>query len=329
MRVATLLTKLTIAKISVLFILLLPFAAGADVIERIVAIVNNEIVTLSDINKYAERLKTGGLTDDLLIPDETTKQAVLTDRDKLLQKMIDEKLIDSEVKRQNLTVPIERVEQEVRTIAKRNGISRDQLREAITGRGVQFSEYQDFLKTGLERQALIEKAVTSKIKLTEQDVLNHYAQTSKGASDQTFEYTLAHALFLNAKGGPQAARQRAELFARRIRDGNSFEKLAGEVSEDPNFEAGGLLGTFKSGEFLKELEQAAQPLNAGDVSGIVETKTGFHVLKVLGKKLVPDPRFEQEKEKIHQALYEQAYKRQLQSWLEQLRIDAFIRINQK
>ncbi|MCM2280525.1 MAG: peptidylprolyl isomerase [Bdellovibrionaceae bacterium] len=315
--------------LSVLFVCLIPFASTAEVLERIVAIVNNEIITQTDIDKYTSRLKNNGLTDDLLIPDDATKQSVLTDREKLLHKMIDERLIDSEIKRQNLQVPIERVEQEIRTIAKRNNVSREQLQSEITARGVSFSEYQDFLKTGLERQALIEKAVTSKIKLSEQDVLNHYAQTSKNASDQTYEYTLAHALFLKQKGGAEAARQRAELFLRRLKEENNFEKLAGEMSEDPNFEAGGLLGTFKTGEFIKELDLAARGLNTGEVSGVVETKTEFHVLKVLSKKLIPDPKFELEKEKIHQALYEQAYKRQLQSWLEQLRVDAFIRINQK
>lgn len=301
----------------------------ADLLERIVAIVNNEIITLSDINAYAERMKTGGLNDDLLIPDEATKQAILSDRDKLLQTMINERLIDSEVKRQNLQVPIEKVEQEIRSIASRNSMTRDQLRDALKERGVNFSQYQDFIKTGLERQSLIQKSVTSRIKITEADVLNLYAQKSNGSAEQSFEYTLAHALFLKEKGGAAAAKTRAELFAKRLRDGGNFEKLVTEFSEEEKPEAGGLLGTFKSGEFLKELEVAARPLGAGQVSGPVETKTGFHILKVLNKKLIPDPKFEQEKDKLQQVLYEQAYKRQLQSWLEQLRIDAFIRINNK
>jgi peptidyl-prolyl cis-trans isomerase SurA len=141
-------------KLSVVFVLaiLLGISARAELIERIVAIVNNEIITLTDINSYAERLRGGGLTDDLLIPDEATKQAILADKEKLLQTMISERLIDSEVKRQNLQVPVEKVEQEVRSIARRNNITRDQLKDAITQRGVSFSQYQDFIKTGLERQ---------------------------------------------------------------------------------------------------------------------------------------------------------------------------------
>jgi peptidyl-prolyl cis-trans isomerase SurA len=314
---------------AILFLTLFVCHARAELIERIVAIVNSEVITLTDINSYAERLRGGGLTDDLLIPDDDAKQAILSDKEKLLQTMISEKLIDSEVKRQNLQVPVEKVEQEIRGIARRNNITRDQLKDAIQQRGVSFSQYQDFIKTGLERQSLIEKAVTSKIKITDQDVLNLYGQQNKGSSNQAYEYTLAHALFLKEKGGPVAAKVRAETFLKRIQAGGNFEKLAGEMSEDPNFETGGLLGTFKTGEINPELEAAARDLSAGQTSGLVETKTGFHVLKVLNKKLIPDPKYEQEKEKLQQSLYEQAYKRQLQSWLEQLRQDAFIRINSK
>ncbi len=301
--------------------------ANAELIEHIVAIVNNEIITLTDISRYADRLRTRGLTDDLLIPDDVTRQAVLQDREKLLQKMIDEKLIDSEVKRQNLQVAIERVEQEIRTIARRNNVTREQLQDELKRQGVSVSQYQDFIKTGLERQSLMEKAVTSKIKITDQDVLNYYAQHNKTPEAQLFEFTLAHAVFLKSKDVTSKARARAELFEKRLKSGGNFEKLVGEMSEDPNFEAGGKFGTFRSGELVKELEQPVKNLSPGELSPIVESADGFHILKVLEKKLIPDPRFEQERDKISQTLYEAAYKRQLQSWLEQLRQDAFLRIN--
>ncbi len=317
---------LVLASLIALAPLAIPLAS-AEVIERIVAIVNNEIISMTDISRYADRLRNRGLTDDLLIPDDATRQAVLQDREKLLQKMIDEKLIDSEVKRQNLQVAIERVEQEIRTIARRNNVTREQLQEELKRQGVSVSQYQDFIKTGLERQSLMEKAVTSKIKITDQDVLNYYAQHNKGPEAQLFEFTLAHAVFLKAKDVTSKARSRAELFEKRLKSDGNFEKLAGEMSEDPNFEAGGKFGTFRSGELVQALEQAVKNLSSGDVSGIVESPEGFHILKVLDKKLIPDPRFEQERDKISQVLYDAAYKRQLQSWLEQLRQDAFLRIN--
>lgn len=314
-----------------LFILLAAIcvSASAEVIERIVATVNDSIITQTDMDKFADQLKSGGLTDDLLVPDEESKKQILSDRAKLLDVMIDEKVIDSEVKKQDLSVSIERVEQEIRSIAKRNGISRDALKNAIQERGVKFSDYQDFIKRGLERQALIEKAIVSKIKISEDDVQAQFLAQSGQRGEDSFEYTLAQIFFSPQKGGMAKARERAQYVLNKLGEGSSFETLAGDYSEDPNFSAGGVLGTFKTGEILKEFERAAQKLQPNEHSGIVETKSGLHIIKVLRKKLIPDPRLESAKDKIRNQIYEKAYKKQFRSWLEQLRSEAFIRINKK
>ena len=301
----------------------------AEVVERIVAIVNDDIITQTDLAKYAARLKSGGLNDELLIPDEATRAAVLADHNKLLNKLIDEKILDSEVKKQNLSIPIERVEQEIRSIAKRNNISRDELKSAIQERGIEFSQYQDFIKTGLERQGLIEKAVTSKIKISEDDVLAAYLAHHPEDKNQAYEYSLAHIYFLSQRGGPEAARNRAEEAYKKLQEGGNFEKLASEYSEDPAFEAGGLLGVFKTGEVNADLEGSIAKLNAGEYTPVLSTRDGYHIVKVLKKKLITDPRTEKEREKIRAELYTKSYKKQFQSWMDQLHQDAFIRINDR
>lgn len=301
--------------------------AKAEVVERIVAIVNDEIITQSDLQRYADRIRTGGLTDDLLIPDEATKQALLKDRQKLLDKMVEEKIIDSEVRKQSLSVPIERVEQEIRSIAKKNGVSRDDLKSALQERGIAFSDYQNFIKTGLERQGLVEKAITSRIKISEDDVVAAYASQG-GASSQAFEYSLSHIFFDEKKGGANAAKARAEETLKNLKSGVAFERLAGEVTEDPAYEPGGALGVFKTGELNKDLENVASKLAPGEFSNVVPTDGGFHIVRVTKKRLIPDPRTERDRERVRNELYEKAFKKQLASWLDQLRQDAFIRINQ-
>lgn len=306
---------------------LAPRAAHAEVVERIVAIVNDEVITLSDMNKFSIKLKSGGLVDDLLVPDDATRELLVKDHDKLLQKMIDERVIDSEVKKQNLSVTIERVEQEIRAMAKKNNATRDELKAALLERGVTFSQYQDFIKTGLERQSLIEKSITSRIKVSEDDVNSAYVIAHGSSDDQAFEYTISHIYFQNEKGGPAGAKERAERVLKQLRDGVPFEKLAAETSEDPGFEAGGLLGVFKTGELQKELEDVVQKMNVGEFSSVLATRGGYHIVKVNKKHLIPDPRTEKERDKIRGQLYEHMYKKQFQGWLEQLRQDAFIRIN--
>jgi peptidyl-prolyl cis-trans isomerase SurA len=302
-------------------------AVKSDVVERVVAIVNDDIITLSDVDKYAARIRSGGLTDDLLIPDDATKQALLKDRSALLEKMIDEKVIDSEVKKQNLSVPIERVEQEIRTVAKRNNVSRDELKAALKERGIEFSAYQDFIKKGLERQGLVEKGITSKIKISEDDVTTAFAAKFGQSNDQAYEYTLSHIYFRSIAKGPAIAKANAERAEKRLQSGEGFEQVG--AAEDPGFEEGGHLGVFKTGELQKDLDAVVQKMSAGQVSGVLPTAGGFHIVRVDRKAIIPDPRTESAREKIRNELYEKSFKRQLQAWLEQLRLDSFVRINSK
>ena len=117
--------------------------------ERIVAIVNSEIITLSDIAAFKKKVKSGGLVDDSLLKMTSAKK-LEKDPGALVEHLINERLIDSEIKRQNLTVTIERVEKEIRSIAKKNKITRTQLMEALKSKGASVSEYQDVIKKTLE-----------------------------------------------------------------------------------------------------------------------------------------------------------------------------------
>lgn len=319
----------TLSKFVFAAALMMSVGAFAETVERIVAVVNDEIITQTDVDRYQKRLQAGGLADDLLIPDEATKQSLLKDREKLLQTMINAKVIDSEVKKQNLSVPIERVEQEIRKVAKNNGVSRDELKTALLERGIPFSEYQDFIKTGLERQSLVEKAIASRIKISEDDVMSEYTARTGAKEQQAYEYTLAHIYLDSSKGGAKAARQRAEEALAKLRSGVPFERAAADASEDPAFEQGGLLGVFKTGELQKDLENAVAKLAPGENTNVIPANGGFQIVKVLKKRLIPDPRTEKDREKIRSELYEASFKKQLHDWLEQLRTDAFVRINPK
>lgn len=299
-------------------------------VDRILAIVNDEIVTQSDLKSFVEKLKSGGLVDDQLVPDDATKQSLLKSESAALQKLIDARILDGEVRRQGLSIPVERVEQEIRSIAKRNRTNRDGLREALTGQGIDFAEYQDFLKTGLERQALVEKSVTSKIKISEDDVVAAFMAEGKSAESQAFEYSLAHILFLSSRGGADAAKKRGAEALQKLKEGAPWDRVAADFSEDPGFELGGVLGTFKSGELSADLEKAISQakLSPGDyLPQLLPAQGGFHIVRLTRRKLIPDPKIEKEKDRIRGMLGERAFRRQYDAWLEQLRSEAFIRVN--
>ncbi len=306
-----------------LFLLVSP-SANAETTEGIVAIINGTIITKSDVSKYKDRLKTGSIVDDLL---GSNTDVLLKDEKALLKHMIDEHLVDDEVKKQNLNVTIERVEQEVNSIQSRNNISRDQLQEALKREGTRFSDYQEFIKKRLERQSVIEKAITSKIKISDEDVVAAYEAKNKVDSATSFEFKVAHILFREGKRSDEEQKKKALMVFEKVKNGGNFDALASQYSEDPNFNEGGFLGSFKQGEFLKPLEEELKNLSPNEVGGPVKTKLGYHIIKLLERHIIADPNFEKRKESIRGELYQKAFVKQFQFWLDQKRQEAFIRMN--
>ncbi len=298
----------------------------AELVDRIVAIVNTEIVTESDLRSFSKKLSQNGMIDDLLLLGETSA-TLQANRKAQLNYLINERLLESEIKRLNLSVTVERVEQEIRDIAKRNRVGRAELLEAIKGQGIPVSEYQSFIKTRVERQSLIENEVSSKIRVADEDVLAQYMRAHPESNTGSFEYTLAHILLNPKKGGVERAQERADLALSKVKGGESFETVAEQFSEDPNFTTGGLLGTFRAGEFSKELEAAVQNLAVGELTGVVKSRAGLHIVKVIAKKVITDPAFEKEREKIRSEIFEKAFQKNFQVWLENKREESFVRIN--
>lgn len=311
---------------TLILVLFFCLSAAAETVDRIIAVVNTEIVTQSDLKSFSKKLSQSGMIDELLLFG-IKQEALKTSQKDQVNYLISERILASEIKRLNLSVTIERVEQEIRDIAKRNRVSRNELLDAIKAQGMSVSEYQDFIKNRIERQSLIESEVSSKIRVSDEDVLAQYQRSRPQAELGIFEYTLAHIYLNPKKGGSEKALERASLAVNKVRSGESFETVAEQFSEDPNFTSGGLLGTFKAGEFSKDFEDAVSKLNVGEVSEPVKNKNGVYILKVLNKKVIADPTFEKEKEKIRSELFESAFQKNFKLWLESKKEDSFIRIN--
>lgn len=301
-------------------------SAFAEVVDRVVVVINNEIVTESDVKQFSQKIDRVGFLDQLLLLGKSPAELKKNKSDQL-EYLINERLLDSEVKRLNLSVTSERVDQEIREIAKNSGMNKNELFSKIKSQGLAVSEYQDFIKTQIERQSLIQSEVTSKIRVTDEDVLAQYLRTYPNSESGVYEYGIAHIFINPKKGGPDAANERAQIVLKKLKSGETFEVLAEQHSEDSNFTTGGVLGNFKAGEISKEMEAAVSHLNIGEYSDVVKMKDGLHIFKVNSKKVVSDQRFEKEKEKIRAQLQEKSFQKHFRSWLEAKREESFVKIN--
>lgn len=299
---------------------------NAEPVDKIVAIVNDDIITQSDLVGFQKKLKSNGLLDEALL-NMYDKKKLISDQKFLIDYLIDERTIDSEIRRLGLISPIEQVESEIRNIANTRGIDRNQLKLALKNEGVAYSDYQDFVKTSLQRQTLLQKEVTSKIKISDDEVNAYYIANYSSAKALVFEYTLAHILFLNTNGGQNEAMSKAKNVSQKLAQGIPFETLAAQYSEDSHFIQGGHFGTFRVSDFNKEVEAVISKLNVSDVSSVVQMPDGVRIFKVLKKTLVPSPDLEAKREDIRRKLLSDNFKRQFRAWLEQKRRDSYIRIN--
>ncbi len=310
-----------------IFSILFTLGAKAEVIDRVVAIVNDEAITQSDISAFQKKLKNHGLLDESLITMYDHKQ-LLSDSKYLISYLIDEKTIDSEIKHQGIVSPVEQVESEIGNIAKNRHIERAQLKAALKKEGIAYSDYQDFIKTSLQRQTLMQKEVSSKIKISDEEVNSYYIAQHPNQGALVYEYNLAHIIFMDSNGGADAALKRAREARTKLSQGVPFESLAAQSSEDPQFVQGGAFGTFRLADFNKDVRETMGRLSAGDVSDVVHMSNGYQIFKVLKKTLVPSPDLEEHREEIRRQLMGENFKRQFRSWVEQKRRDSFIRINQ-
>ena len=134
-------------------------------------------------------------------------------------------------------------------------------------------------------------------------------------------------MFDPQKNSPKEAVEKAKVILLQIRNGKSFDSLLFNSTDENPPSENGLLGTFKSGEFSPELEAAVKDLNIGEISEVVKSRNGFHILKLINKKDISDPEFEKLKEKYRGQLFERVFKRQFKAWLDLKRDESSIKIN--
>jgi peptidyl-prolyl cis-trans isomerase SurA len=313
----------------VLIVLFSSVFADAEIVDKVVAVVNNEIILQSDYARLEKKASMPALIEEILLGGKSPTD-LKKDKKMQTEYLINERLMDSEVKKSSLVASSDKVEQEIKQMAQRYKTTREEILSAATkDMNLSTDEYKKFLKTQIERQSLIEQEVTSKVRVSDEEVFEEYKKRNPKSGTSIAEVTLAQIFFNPKKGGEEKAKARAEAAHSKIQMGEKFETVAEQTSEDTNFTAGGLLGSFKAGELNPEFEAAIANLKAGQSSQVFKSKRGFHILKVLDLKSVADPQFEKDKEKIRSALMERAFEKQFRSWLQKKREEATITLNEK
>ncbi len=300
----------------------------AVIVDRIVAIVNSHVITLSELEKRARPFLQEYLKDDMS-PEEKAqvKQTIYA---KILPQMIDDYLVKQEIDRLGITVSDAEVDHAIENICRNNGITVQELEEKLKHDGTSLEKYRKQVAEQIERARLINAQVQSKIVITDEQVRAYL----KGSSDSTEYggpyYILDHICVVPDSDSPSAkavAKKKAEEALKALEKGQSFEEVAHEFSSALPVASEVRLGVFSLDEMSPSIKKAVEGLKPGAYSDVIETPMGFQILKLVGisnsKEEDIDPVLMEE---TRQKLYNQEINQRFQDWLNELRSKSAIRI---
>jgi peptidyl-prolyl cis-trans isomerase SurA len=296
----------------VFFFLLLPAALHAKVVEQLIAVIDGEPYTLSNLGIYAKN-KLGRP-----FPSGDLTQINAADRD-VLEQFITDKLLDAEIKEAGVKITDDDVEQYIQQIKAKNRLSDEDLQAALAREGQTVAGYRAAVKGELERNEIINRQVRNKVGITNEDVERYYKLNSKNyRSDERarFRHIL---LSLPESASPvqvEAITAKALDLHKRIRAGEDFAKLAIEFSEGAGHADGGDIGWVKRGTLINSLEDVAfTKLSVGEVSEPFRTNMGIHIVKLEARETGNMLPLSAVAPRIKEELYAKALEERFSKWL--------------
>jgi peptidyl-prolyl cis-trans isomerase SurA len=302
-----------------------PISSSEAVVDRIVAVVNQEIITLSEVEKWIGPLQGEVQAEDRLKRREQVHEVCR----KVLDKLIEEKLVDQEVKRAGVKVTSKEVEGALEEIKRRNTTTQEDLEMALAKEGLTPEAFKKQIEKRLQRMKLVNWAVKVESKAGEKELKDFY-QKNIDRYRINESYRPSHILFIIPKEATpeeiREIRKKCQKVLEKIKGGEDFGEMALLFSEDPSSKGRGDLGYFKKGELLPALEKEALRLQVGGMSGIIRTDFGFHLIKLLDRKGGGPPPFEEIKEKVEADYYENEREKSFQQFLNTLKEKSVIEI---
>ena len=298
------------------------------VLEEIVARVNNDIITLSDYQKAQSSLHQEVAQECQGCPQDTLDQEYRDHSKNLLRDLIDQELLVQRAKDENISVEADVVKRLDETRKQNNLDSIDALEKAVEASGIPWEDYKTEIRNNLLTQEVIRRDVGGRITIGHDEVLAYY-----NAHEKDFvkpEEVVLSEIFLNTQNfGPQeieAVRARAEDLHNRVLKGEDFTQLATRYSEGSTAKQGGDLGTFERGQLSPQLEDVVFKLSKGQVTGVIQTKTGFEILKVDDHFQAGQQPVNKVEDEIMNKIYMTRVQPAMRQFLAQLREESYVMV---
>jgi len=299
---------------------------SAEIIDSVVASVNEEIITQSELQEAMELLMHQMGSDQKQMPGKWELDAF---KRRVLEELIDKKLIEDYARKMGIEATGEELDRALQDVAARAHISVEELKDALQKDGIRFEEYQDQIRDQIVKAKMIHREIRTQIDIKEEDIEGYYLDHPEEFRTKP-GVVLRHILLLLPKSQtPEsivATKEEAKKIRNEIIAGLPFEEAAKRYSKEATAARGGWLGFFKKGSLSPEMEATVETLKEGEVSQPVQSQLGVHLIKLEEKTTNNIRPLDKVREPIREKLYEEAAERQFEEWRKKLRKSAYIEV---
>lgn len=308
-----------------LYFLLSIYPVNASIVDRIVAIVNNEIITLSEFNMIGQEL----LKDLKSATEEEKTKEEMEARSLLLDKLIEEKLIRQAAKRLGIKATKKEIKDTIEDVKKRNRLNDEEFLTALSNSGISYKGYRDNIEMEIIQNKFLERVIRQKVSISDEELKEYYIN-NENLFRIPSEVRLGQILFLIPEGISDEEKnniwKNAEMVLNMIKEGEDFGELAAKFSDGQGANNGGDIGYIKKGEINPDIEKIVFSLEVGEVSNLIKTDVGIHIIKNIDLKEGAKKKFPEVKLELESILFNKKTEEAYLEWLEEIKATSYIEV---
>ena len=297
----------------------------AGIVDRIYAQVNDDIITLSDVNRRREAIRRELATR---MKGKPLEEAVRAAEGSILDGLIEEKLLIQKAIELGVDADVEpSVSSQIQQIMKDNNIDNmDDFERALEEQGTTLQTFRDQVRDQIMQNTIIDYFVRSRITLMKSDIEKYYKNHATDFATPE-EISLSEiTITAGAEGSDAAAESRARALYNRLKKGESFAELASQYSRGATASKGGSIGSNLLEKWHPDIVKAIAGLESGDITEPQKTPEGYVIYRVDLRKHSTIPPIEEIESQIKQRIYEDRFEPELERYVNRLKEEAYIQI---
>jgi peptidyl-prolyl cis-trans isomerase SurA len=306
----------------------IPEGTNSKTVEEIIARVNNEIITRSELD-HARETAQEEVEEDCrggkCTPEQQSTE--IEERQKnALKELIDQSLLVQRGKDMGLTVETDVIKRLDSIRIQNNLTSMEDLEKAVTSRGLNWEDFKDNIRKSILTQKVISQEVGSHVNISKEDVQKYYDEHKSEFIRP--EQVALREIEVSTEGKKDSElpdlKKKAETALKRVKDGEDFGEIAKRFSDGSTAKQGGFLGVYKRGELSKELEDTVFKMKKNDLTEVLDTKQGYLVLQVLEHYDEGEQALSKVESEIMDKMYSTRMEPKLKEYLKTLREQSYV-----